>query len=191
MFERFTDRARRAMQFAAQEAQRLKHDHLGTEHLLLGLLKEGTGVGAGVLYDCGLDLDKLRNEVERRSHGPNTANPPTNPRQTSRLLRVFDYANEESAALHHDYIGTEHLLLGIMREPESCAAKSLAALNCTPDVVRSAIVRPGAEKRTGADALRELAMRSLNGTVPDTLASAEAQRAVVDALINAGWRPPQ
>ncbi len=189
MFERFTDRARKVMQLATQEAQRLKHDHVGTEHLLLGLVKEGTGVGAGILQEIGIDPDALQKEIERRSHGPNTANPPTNPRQTSRLLRVFDYANEESAELGHSRIGTEHLLLGIMREPESCAARSLAALQCVPEMVRARFAGADCKPMTATGKLLERAIQDLAANIPAPVPTPEVLKAVAEALIKAGWRP--
>ncbi len=189
MFERFTERARRVMQLATQEAQRLKHDHVGTEHLLLGLVKEGSGKGVGILQDIGIDPDALRTEIERRGHGPNTANPPANPRQTSRLLRVFDYANEESAAMSHNHIGTEHLLLGIMREPESCAARSLAALHCVPEMVRSRFAGPDGKPMTAADKLYERAMTDLTANLSAPVPTTDVLKAVAEALIKAGWRP--
>ena len=185
MLERFTERARRAITLANQEAQRLKHDHLGTEHLLLGMVKEGTGMSAGVLHDLGVDLEALRREVERLGHGPNTANPPANPKQTARLHRVFDYANEESAALNHNYIGTEHLMLGLLREPESTAGKALKNLRLTTDRVRAAILGTASKnsdthKQQLIDALTAAAGSDVT---PETITK------MADALVQAGWRP--
>jgi ATP-dependent Clp protease ATP-binding subunit ClpC len=188
MVERFNERATRAMQFAVQESQRLKHDHLGTEHLLLGLAKEGTGLGEGVLFDLRLDLEALRKEIERRCHGPNTANPPTNPRQTSRLKRIVGYAIEE-AARDRTEVGTEHLLLAILREPESTAAKSLATLQCTAEQVRHVIRRPNATPSPGGEALCDRAVRDIKAALVEPEVSPETLRSIADALIKAGWRP--
>jgi len=188
MVHRLTDRAQRAMQLAVQESQRLKHDHLGTEHLLLGLVQEGTGLGEGVLFDLRLDLEALRKEIERRCHGPNTANPPTNPRQTSRLKRVIGYATEE-AALDRGDIGIEHLLLAVLREPDSTAAKSLATLQCTAEQVRHVIHRPSATPSPGGEALCDRAVRDITTALDTPEVSTETLRSIAGALIKAGWRP--
>lgn len=177
------------MQLATQEAQRLKHDHLGTEHLLLGLVKEGTGLASGVMSDLRLNLDDLRQQIERRCHGPNTANPPTNPRQTGRIQRVFGYASEEATLLNHAQIGTEHLLLAVMREPESTAAKALAAIQCTPEQVRAAIVGSNTVKTAPGDGLRDRAVRDIRCAAEKVDVSPATLQTIADALIKAGWRP--
>src|SRR5690348_12431587 len=107
MFERFTDRARRAITLANQEAQRLMHDHVGTEHLLLGIVKEGSGLAAVVLREFQVELPALRQKVEQVTHGPSKS-PPASGRiqQTERFRRVLDYAIEEASTLSHNYVGT-------------------------------------------------------------------------------------
>src|SRR5689334_13688668 len=130
MFERFTDRARRAITLANQESQRLMHDHVGTEHLLLGMVKEGSGLAAVVLREFQVELPTLRQKVEQVTHGPSKSTPaPGRIQQTERFRRVLDYAIEEASSLSHNYVGTEHLLLGLLREPEGTAARVLAGLN--------------------------------------------------------------
>src|SRR5690349_6206321 len=106
MFERFTDRARRAIMLANQEAQRLAHDHVGTEHLLLGIVKEGSGLAAVVLQEFDVDLSVVRQQVEALGHGPSKSPPPVKLPQTQRLLRVLEYAIQEASALSHNYVGT-------------------------------------------------------------------------------------
>ena len=128
MFERFTDRARRAIQLANQEAQRFNHERLGDEHILLGLVKESTGVAAAVLRNRDVNLRKLRLEVERLMEpGAEMITMGRLP-LTPRAKRVIEYAMEESVALNHGYVGTEHLLLGLLRDPAGVAAQVLTSL---------------------------------------------------------------
>ena len=117
MFERFTDRARKVMALANQEAQRFNHEYIGTEHILLGLVKEGSGVGANVLKNLDVDLRKVRLEVEKLvKSGPDMVTMGKLP-QTPRAKKVIEYAIEEARNLNHNYVGTEHLLLGLLRGP--------------------------------------------------------------------------
>src|SRR4051812_6658816 len=139
MFERLTDRARRAMTFANQEAQRLGHDHVGTEHLLLGMGKEGSGLAAVVLREFGIDLGMVRGEVLKLSPGPSKGPPPQQLPRTARFEEVLKHAVEEAEMLSHNYVGTEHLLLGLLREPEGTAARALANLKLKLDEVRTAV----------------------------------------------------
>ena len=125
MYERFTDRARKVMQLANQEAQRFNHEYVGTEHVLLGLIKEGSGVAANVLRNLDVDLRKIRNEVEKIVQaGPEMVTMGKLP-QTPRAKKVIEYAIEEARNLNHNYVGTEHLLLGLLREQEGVAAQVL------------------------------------------------------------------
>jgi ATP-dependent Clp protease ATP-binding subunit ClpA len=136
MFERFTDRARKVMALANQEAQRFNHEYIGTEHILLGLLKEGSGVGAAVLKNLGLELGKVRHEVEQLvKHGSEMFIVGKLP-QTPRAKRVIEYAIEESRNLNHNYVGTEHLLLGLLREQDGVAAQVLMNLGLRLEDVR-------------------------------------------------------
>ncbi len=127
MFERFTERARKVMALANQEAQRFNHEHLGTEHILLGLVKEGSGVGPYALKNLGVDLHKVRVAVEKRiKAGPDMVSMGKLP-QTEHSKKVLEHAVEEARNLSHNYIGTEHLLLGLLREGDGLAAKVLVA----------------------------------------------------------------
>src|ERR1051325_3448157 len=115
MYERFTDRARKVMQLANQEAQRFNHEYIGTEHILLGLVKEGSGVAANVLKNLDIDLRKIRLEVERivqRGPGREDHALMGNLPLTPRTKKGVEYAIDESRQLKHGYVGTEHLLLG-------------------------------------------------------------------------------
>ncbi|HYF15678.1 MAG TPA: ATP-dependent Clp protease ATP-binding subunit [Phycisphaerales bacterium] len=140
MFERFTDRARKVMALANQEAQRLNHEYIGTEHILLGLVKEGSGVGANVLRNLDVDLRKVRLEVERLVRaGPEMVTMGKLP-QTPRAKKVIEYAIEEARNLNHNYVGTEHLLLGLLREHDGVAAQVLMNLGLKLEEVREEVL---------------------------------------------------
>jgi ATP-dependent Clp protease ATP-binding subunit ClpC len=114
------------MALANQEAQRLHHEYMGPEHLLLGILKEGNGIAASVLKSLDVDLGALRAETERRIQpGTDSAPVPKLP-QTPSFRKVLDHAIEQARTMHHNYVGTEHLLLGLLLEPASIAAQALA-----------------------------------------------------------------
>jgi ATP-dependent Clp protease ATP-binding subunit ClpC len=140
MFERFTDRARKVMALANQEAQRFNHEYIGTEHILLGLVKEGSGVGANVLKNLDIDLRKVRLEVEKLvKSGPDMVTMGKLP-QTPRAKKVIEYAIEEARALNHNYVGTEHLLLGLLREHDGVAAQVLMNLGLKLEEVREEVL---------------------------------------------------
>ncbi len=140
MFERFTDRARKVMALANQEAQRFNHEYIGTEHILLGLVKEGSGVGANVLKNLGVDLRKVRLEVEKLvKSGPDIVTMGKLP-QTPRAKKVIEYSIEEARNLNHNYVGTEHLLLGLLREHDGVAAQVLMNLGLKLEEVREEIL---------------------------------------------------
>ena len=140
MYERFTDRARKVMQLANQEAQRFSHEYIGTEHILLGLVKEGSGVAANVLKNLDVDLRKIRIEVENIVQpGPELVTMGKLP-QTPRAKKVIEYAMEEARNLNHNYVGTEHLLLGLLREQEGVAAQVLMNLGLKLEDVREEVL---------------------------------------------------
>ena len=140
MFERLTDRARKVMALANQEAQRFNHEYIGTEHILLGMVKEGSGVGANVLKNLGIDLRKVRLEVEKLvKSGPEMVTMGKLP-QTPRAKKVIEYAIEEARNLNHNYVGTEHLLLGLLREHDGVAAQVLLNLGLKLEEVREEVL---------------------------------------------------
>ncbi|MFM7738060.1 MAG: Clp protease N-terminal domain-containing protein, partial [Planctomycetota bacterium] len=140
MYERFTDRARKVMQLANQEAQRFNHEYIGTEHMLLGLVKEGTGVAANVLKNLDVDLRKIRLEVEKLvQSGPEMITMGKLP-QTPRAKKVIEYSMEEARNLNHNFVGTEHLLLGLLREHEGVAAQVLMNLGLKLEDVREEVL---------------------------------------------------
>ena len=151
MFERFTDRARKVMALANQEAQRFNHEYIGTEHILLGLVKEGNGVGANVLRNLDVDVKKLRLEIEKLvKSGPDMVTMGKLP-QTPRAKKVIEFAIEEARSLNHNYVGTEHILLGLLRESEGVAAQVLMNLGLKLEDVRQEVLNllgAGAEDNT-------------------------------------------
>ena len=140
MWEPFTERARRSIVLAQEEAQRLGNNYIGTEHLLLGIISEGESVAAKVLENLGINLQKVRGEVESIV-GKGNASSQQEMVFTPRAKRVIELAFEEARALAHNYIGTEHLLLGLVREGEGVAARVLSNLGVDPAKIRSEITK--------------------------------------------------
>ena len=148
MLNRFTQRAQKAILLAQQEAKRLNHDYLGTEHILLGLVALGEGVAAQVLQDLGIDLKKVRREVEKMvGTGDNILLVGEVP-FTPRAKKVLELAVQEARDMGHNYVGTEHLLLGLIREGEGVAAKVLEGLGASLDLVRGQITNLLGESAT-------------------------------------------
>ncbi len=141
MFERFTDRARRVMGLANQEAQRFNHESIGTEHILLGLIKEGSGVAANVLRNLGVDLKRVRMEIEKKVPSGHEMVTMGRLPFTPRAKKVIELAFEEARALGHNYVGTEHLLLGLLRESGGVAAQVLVEQGLKLDDVREEVLR--------------------------------------------------
>jgi ATP-dependent Clp protease ATP-binding subunit ClpC len=153
MFERFTDRARRVVVLAQEEARRLNHNYIGTEHLLLGMIREGEGVAARALTAMDISLDLTRQEVESViGHGEQE--PSGHIPFTPRSKKVLELSLRESQQLGHHYIGTEHLLLGMAREGEGVAAQILGKLGAGRERIRHHVIEllRGGEGETGAEA---------------------------------------
>jgi len=136
MHDRFTERVRKVMYLAREEAGRLQHDYIGTEHLLLGIVREGEGIAATVLSNLGLDLDQIRQAVESMVSGSGGTLTIGEIPFTPRAKRVLELAVEEARLLGHNYVGTEHLLLGLIREGEGVAARVLMDLGADKKRVR-------------------------------------------------------
>src|SRR5579859_6056702 len=139
-FDRFTERARKVLTLAQEEAQRFNHNYIGTEHLLLGLVREGDGVAAKVLSNLGVELTKVRSSIEfivgrgdRVVHGEIGLTP--------RAKKVIELAVDEARRLNHQYIGIEHLLLGLVREGEGIAVGALESLGVNLEKVRTQTIR--------------------------------------------------
>jgi Clp amino terminal domain, pathogenicity island component/UvrB/uvrC motif len=179
MFERFTDRARQAVALAQEEAKRLDHNYIGTEHILLGLLREGDGVAAKVLESLGISLDAVRQQVEeiigRGQQAPSGHIP-----FTPRAKKVLELSLRESKQLGHNYIGTEHILLGLLREGDGVAAQVLVKLGADLNRVRQQVIQllhgyQGEEPR--------LARRPPEEGVPAT--EAQARLSTIEARLTA------
>jgi ATP-dependent Clp protease ATP-binding subunit ClpC len=141
MFDKFTNRAKQVIKLAKKEAQRLNHNYLGTEHVLLGLLKLGQGIAVNVLRNMTIDYEIVRQEVERLvGFGPEIQLY-GDPALTGKVKKVIEYANEEATALNHNYVGTEHLLLGLLRQADGVAAQVLENLNVNLKEVRKEVLK--------------------------------------------------
>jgi ATP-dependent Clp protease ATP-binding subunit ClpC len=168
----FTPRAQQVLAFAKREAKKFGHNYVGTEHLLLGLIKLGQGVAVTALRNMGLDLETVRYEVEKHSGPGSDTQLEGDPPLTPRVRRVVSLAAQEAKALNYSYIGTEHLLLGLLREGEGVAARVLRNLNVEADAVRNEVMKaldpnflPG-----------EGQAREGQGTAPTEQPSKEAQK---------------
>ncbi len=140
MFERFTDRARRVLVLAQEEARLLNHNFIGTEHILLGLIHEGEGVAAKALESLGISLEAVREKVEE-TIGPAGSSPSGSPPFTPRAKKVLELSLREALQLGHNYIGTEHMLLGLVREGEGVAAQVLVSLGADLSRVRQQVIQ--------------------------------------------------
>jgi ATP-dependent Clp protease ATP-binding subunit ClpC len=141
MYESFTDRAREVMKLANQEAKHFDHEYIGTEHVLLALIKEGSGVAANVLRNLKVDLSTLRNDVEKFIPSGSDLVTMQKLPQTPRTKLVIEYAMEEARNFNHNYVGTEHLLLGLLREQKGFAAQVLINVGVKLDEVRAEILK--------------------------------------------------
>ena len=140
MFERFTDRARRVVVLAQEEARLLNHNYIGTEHILLGLIHEGEGVAAKALESLGISLEAVRSQVEEII-GQGGSSPSGHIPFTPRAKKVLELSLREALQLGHNYIGTEHILLGLIREGEGVAAQVLVKLGRRPVRVRQQVIQ--------------------------------------------------
>ncbi len=210
MFEKFTDRARRVVVLAQEEARMLNHDYIGTEHLLLGLVHEGAGVAVGALESLGVSLDDVRRDVEEmigRGQHELSGHIPFTPR----AKKVLELSLRESQQLGADYIGTEHILLGLIREGEGVAAQVLVKLGADLNRVRQQVLRilgertPGEAGEPEAGGPREAAAGGLAGSEPGVrivgspaqiaeilarLRSMDARLAAVERHLGLGAREP-
>ena len=148
----FTPRAQQVLALARKEADRFNHNFVGTEHLLLGLIKLGQGVAVNVLQRMGLDLENVRQEVEKEVRGGGEGKVSGNIPYTPRVKKVLSLAAKEAKALNHTYVGTEHILLGLLREGDGVAAKVLKNLDIDIEQCRQEILKeldPGFQQNEG------------------------------------------
>jgi ATP-dependent Clp protease ATP-binding subunit ClpC len=138
----FSDRVRRVLQMSREEAARLHHNYVGTEHLLLGLIREGEGVAAAVLANLDVDLEEVQESIEKTVK-KGTAEAPAGPDlpYTSRAKKVLEFAMSEAPELKHSYVGTEHLLLGLLREEKGIAAQVLTDVGVNLEKARAETLR--------------------------------------------------
>jgi ATP-dependent Clp protease ATP-binding subunit ClpC len=177
MFERFTDRARRVIVDAQNEARRLGHDYIGPEHLLLGLIDEGDGVGAKALEAMQISTDTVRGRIEeitgRGQVPPRTGHIPFTPR----AKKVLELSLREALQLGHNYIGTEHILLGLIREGDGVAAQVLVGLGVDLDRTRQLVIQilTGRHREESASAVAE--------DLRDRLATMAARLTAIERLL--------
>jgi ATP-dependent Clp protease ATP-binding subunit ClpC len=177
VFERFTDRARRVLVLAQEEARLLNHNYIGTEHLLLGLIHEGEGVAATALESLGMSLEAVRGQVEEII-GQGQSAPTGHIPFTPRAKKVLELSLREAKQLGHNYIGTEHILLGLIREGEGVAAQVLVKLGAGLDRVRQQVIHVlSGSAAAGMEAGART--RLVRMTVPEELRQAEEQLAQV------------
>src|ERR1043166_6947435 len=138
----FTDRVRKVLQMAREEAARLHHEYVGTEHILLGLIREGEGVAAAVLTNLNVDLEEIQQKIEETvKKGKAAAAAGPDLPYTSRAKKVLELAMSEARDLNHSYVGTEHLLLGLLREEKGIAAQVLTDAGVNLDAARAETLR--------------------------------------------------
>jgi ATP-dependent Clp protease ATP-binding subunit ClpC len=147
MLDRFTDRARRVVKLAEEEARMLNHNYIGTEHILLGLIREGDGVAARALESLEINLDAVRQQVEQiigqGQHAPSGHIP-----FTPRAKKVLELSLREAVQLGHDHIGTEHILLGLIREGDGVAAQVLVKMGADLNRVREQVIQVISDKQS-------------------------------------------
>ncbi len=193
MFERFTDRARRAVDLAGEEARALNHDYIGTEHILLGLIHEGEGVAAHALESLGISLDDVRQQVEQiigqGQQAPWSGQIPYTPR----AKKVLELSLREAKHLGHHYIGTEHILLGLIREGHGVAAQVLTELGADLNGVRQRVIQllhehqgrpPEAGPARLAAARRKV--RGRQAEIRDHVEAIGSQLAAIEQRVGAG-----
>jgi ATP-dependent Clp protease ATP-binding subunit ClpA len=176
MFERFTDRARRVVVLAQEEARLLNHNYIGTEHLLLGLIHEGQGVAASSLESLGISLEAVRSQVEEII-GQGQRAPVGHIPFTPRSKKVLELSLREAKQLGHKYIGTEHILLGLVREGEGVAAQVLVTLGADLSRVRQQVIQVLSGYAGGKAAVEQAGARTrlVRMTVPEELRQAEVE----------------
>jgi hypothetical protein len=195
MFERFTDRARRVVVLAQHEARRLNHGYIGTEHLLLGLIHEGEGVAARALESLGISLEAVRHQVEevigQGQHEPAQKIP-----FTPRAKKALELSRREALAMGHNYVGTEHILLGLLREGDGVAAQVLVGLGVDLNRVREQVIQVlhshqgGDEPASGRGGRRSgkagRRQRGLLAEILERVESVEAQLSAMGQRVGSG-----
>ena len=191
MFERFTERARQVVVLAQDEARALKHNYIGTEHILLGLLREEEGLAARVLESLDITVEEVRAQVARivgQGDEVTTGQIPFTPR----AKKVLELALREALSLGHNYIGTEHILLGLVRENEGVAARILLDFDADAEKIRNEIIRmlsgPG-RRQQGAAARRRARSRRARSCSTSSAATSRSRRPRASSTPSWGGRP--
>jgi Clp amino terminal domain, pathogenicity island component len=193
IFERFTNRARNVVKLAQEEARRLDHDHIGTEHVLLGLLGEPEGIGAKALVALGVSLEAVHADVERtigRGEGAPTGHIPFTPR----AKKVLELSLREALKLHHNYIGTEHIVLGLVREGEGVAANILVESGADLPEVRQEVLRllsTGVADRAGAEPPKERLIADIEALYEEIVRLAKEVDRLTELLREHGIEPEE
>lgn len=181
-YERFTERAKKVLQLASQEASRFNHEYVGTEHILLGLIKEAEGVAANVLKSMGIELRKIRIEIEKLVRpGPDLVQMGRIP-PTPRVKKVLEYALEEAKKLNHNYVGTEHILLGLLREQEGVAAQVLMNFGLKLDDVRNEILARLGKEDEGSDTSSNEDTQNSGSSVEQGSSSGKSKTPALDSF---------
>jgi ATP-dependent Clp protease ATP-binding subunit ClpA len=188
MFERFTDRARRVVVLAQEEARMLNHNYIGTEHILLGLIHEGEGVAAKALESLGISLEAVRQQVEEII-GQGQQAPSGHIPFTPRAKKVLELSLREALQLGHNYIGTEHILLGLIREGDGVAAQVLVKLGADLNRVRQQVIqllhgRQGNEPTSAATGTLRSRLSAVEERVGVAPATAELDQQILQARID-------
>jgi ATP-dependent Clp protease ATP-binding subunit ClpC len=191
VFERYTDRARRVVVLAQEEARMLNHNYIGTEHILLGLIHEGEGVAAKALESLGISLEAVRQQVEEII-GQGQQAPSGHIPFTPRANKVLELASQEGLQLGHNYIGTEHILLGLIREGEGVAAQILVKLGADLNRVRQQVIQllhgyPGKEPAGGGARLGKRERARLMDDALGRIAALDRRLAAIERWV--GMRP--
>jgi ATP-dependent Clp protease ATP-binding subunit ClpA len=195
MFERFSGRARRVVVLAQEEARMLNHDYIGTEHILLGLIHEGEGVAATALESLGISLDAVRQQVEEII-GPGQQAPSGHIPYTPRAKKVLELSLREALQLGHNYIGTEHILLGLIREGHGVAAQVLVKLGAHLDRVRQEVIQvlqeyqgedePGIRRPAARPGPVRRRMRELQAEIREHVEFIGSQLSAIEQRVGAG-----
>ncbi|GGS57029.1 hypothetical protein GCM10010156_14650 [Planobispora rosea] len=189
MFERFTNRARRVVVLAQEEARRLKHNYIGTEHLLLGLIGEEEGTAALALQAFEVSLEQVRRDVEEII-GQGSSPPGDHIPFTPRAKKVLELSLREALHLHHTYIGTEHILLGLVREEEGVAAQVLTRQGVGLEAVRAQVIDLlRSERRERASAGQE-AFVSVRSSLATRLERIQESLDRIERRLDAMGAPP-
>jgi hypothetical protein len=193
MFERFTNRARNVVKLAQQEARRLDHNYIGTEHVLLGLLDEPEGIGAKALVALGVSLEAVRADVERIVGGGEGA-PEGHIPFTPRAKKVLEFSLREALKLHHNYIGTEHIVLGLVREGDGVAAKILVESGADLPEIRQEVLRllaAGVTDRAGTEPPKERVIADIEALYEEIVRLAKEVDRLTELLREHGIEPDE